>query len=71
MTDRDTCFLDVTPARWSYEAVSAVSELGLLVGDMDGYFHPEAGVSRRELALILTLVVHTEAAAEALPRLSG
>lgn len=71
LTQRQSCFADVPPDRWSYGAVTAVAELGLLTGDMDGNFHPEGTVSPTDLALVLNLTVWTEAAAEAMPELAA
>lgn len=67
----DTCFLDVMPNHWAYRAVTAATELGVMYGFDDGTFHPDDGVSRTQLALILTRIVHVSAANGAMPELAA
>lgn len=67
----DTCFLDVMPNHWAYRAVTAVTELGVMYGFDDGTFRPGEGVSRTQLALILTRIVHGSAASDTLPELAA
>ena len=63
-------FSDVSADRWSYPAVSAAVELGILYGTADGAFLPEAAVSGPELAAALMRLSASDAAAEALPELA-
>ena len=65
-----TCFSDVPPSRWSYEAVTAMVNLGVLYGTGDGAFEPESGVSGPELAAALMRIAASEDAAAALPGLA-
>jgi len=48
-----TAFPDVPPARWSYAAVSAMCELGVMPGRGDGSWRPDETLGGRELAAIL------------------
>lgn len=66
-----TCFFDVPPSRWSYEAVTAMVNLGVLYGTGDGAFSPEAGVSGPELAAALMRISASEEAAAAMPEVSA
>ena len=45
-------YADVKPDHWAYEAIVRVRELGLMVGDTNGQFRPEAAVTRAEMAAI-------------------
>jgi len=47
-----TPYKDVRPDYWAYQAIVQVRELGLMVGDTDGRFRPEAAVTRAEMAAI-------------------
>lgn len=64
-----SCFTDVAPDRWSYEAVSVMTELGILSEVQQGQFCPEQGVTRPELAEILIHLADNDAVAEVLPEL--
>lgn len=67
----DYCwFSDVQPDRWSYPAVSKAVKLGLLYGDTEGCFHPEASVTGPELALVLNRIANTLKGSETLPMLA-
>ncbi|MBB6735253.1 InlB B-repeat-containing protein [Cohnella zeiphila] len=46
-------FADIKPGYWAAEAVAAVSRAGLMTGDANGLFHPDAGVSRADMAAIV------------------
>lgn len=46
-------FSDMTPARWSWEAVGAMQRKGLLQGYPDGTFRPAATMTRAEAAVLL------------------
>ncbi|AZN39614.1 S-layer homology domain-containing protein [Paenibacillus albus] len=50
-------FRDVLPAAWYANDVAAVQEAGLVNGYEDGSFHPNADISRQELAVILSKVL--------------
>lgn len=47
-------FKDMAPARWSWNAVAAMQQNGLLQGYADGTFRPGATVTRAETAVLLT-----------------
>ncbi|QJC50489.1 metallophosphoesterase [Paenibacillus albicereus] len=46
-------FSDVKPGHWAVGAISRAAALGIVTGDADGRFRPDAGVSRAELAAML------------------
>ncbi|MDF2925268.1 MAG: glycoside hydrolase family protein [Paenibacillaceae bacterium] len=46
-------FTDMSPARWSWTAVAALADQGLLQGYGDGTFRPEAWITRAEAAALL------------------
>lgn len=68
--DAPTCFSDVPPSRWSYAAVTAMVNLGVLYGTQNGTFSPETGVTGPELAAALMRVAASETAAGCLPELA-
>jgi hypothetical protein len=49
----ETAFSDVPPGRWSYRAVSAMCELGVMPGRGDGSWRPEAALTGRMLSAVL------------------
>ncbi|KEO81883.1 S-layer homology domain-containing protein [Tumebacillus flagellatus] len=48
-----TTFSDVLPNGWASRYIEAVRKAGLMVGDGDGAFRPEAPVTREEMAALL------------------
>ena len=68
--DAPTCFCDVPPSRWSYTAITATVNLGVLYGTQDGAFSPEGGVTGPELAAVLMRIAASKTAAECLPELA-
>lgn len=50
----EPAFPDVPNDRWSAEAVRRSKELGFMTGYPDGLFKPEQGVTREELAVVIT-----------------
>ena len=69
--DAPTCFCDVPPSRWSYAAVTAMVDLGVLYGTQDGAFSPETGVTGPELAAALMRIAASETAAGCLTELAA
>lgn len=68
--DAPTCFCDVPPSRWSYTAITATVNLGVLYGTQDGAFSPEGGVTGPELAAVLMRIAASKTAAKCLPELA-
>lgn len=46
-------FPDVDAGAWYSDAVKYVSELGIIVGDIDGNFNPDKTVTRAEMAAVI------------------
>jgi hypothetical protein len=67
LAESRTAFFDVPPARWSYAAVSAMCELGVMPGRGDGGWAPEDELTGRELAQILNRLMGLSGAKEAFP----
>lgn len=64
-------FPDVSRKRWSWEAVTALTDLRILTGKTDGKYHPSDGVSRRELAGVLAQIAWTEQGRRAFPDIAA
>lgn len=62
-------FQDVPRRHWAYEAVKAVSSLGLMRGAPDGRFLPDRGLTGQELCVVLERVTQSDAAGKLLPEL--
>ncbi|XID92928.1 cadherin-like beta sandwich domain-containing protein [Paenibacillaceae bacterium WGS1546] len=45
-------YVDVRPNYWAYEAIGRMREQGLMQGDANGQFRPEAAITRAEMATI-------------------
>ncbi|USG65059.1 chitobiase/beta-hexosaminidase C-terminal domain-containing protein [Brevibacillus ruminantium] len=45
-------FADVEPSHWAAKAIQLVYSAGLMTGDADGLFHPNATVTRADMATI-------------------
>ncbi len=67
----ESAFRDVGRGHWAYEAVCAMAGLRLMLGDTDGNFRPEDGVTSEELAIILERVRAQESGKTALAALSS
>lgn len=67
----ESCFSDVPRTRWSYEAVTALSGLGVLYGTPEGAFKPEEGVSGEMLAAVLMRIAASEAGETTLSTLAA
>lgn len=52
-SDSASSFDDVSTTEWYYNSVRTAVEAGLMVGDANGTFRPQAAVTREELAVIL------------------
>jgi len=53
-TDNNPGFPDVKPGQWYYNNVAAAVDAGIIGGYPDGTFKPNNGISRQEVASILT-----------------
>ena len=53
-------FADVTPDDWAYQAVSELSEEGVVSGHPDGMFRGERNVTRYEMAQITARLLAKE-----------
>ena len=52
-----SAFPDVTPAHWAYAYICAARDAGLVVGDENGFFNPEAHVTNEEtVKMIVSLI---------------
>lgn len=52
-----SAFTDVTPAHWAYAYICAAKDAGLVVGDENGFFNPEAHVTNEEtVKMIVSLI---------------
>ena len=67
----ESAFRDVGCGHWAYEAVSAMAGLRLMLGDGNGNFRPDDGVTGEELSVILERVRAQESGKEALAALSS
>ena len=67
----ESAFRDVGCGHWAYEAVSAMAGLRLMLGDGNGNFRPDDGVTSEELSIILERVRAQESGKEALAALSS
>ena len=67
----ESAFRDVGSDHWAYEAVSAMAGLRLMLGDAEGNFRPDDGVTGEELSIILERVRAQEAGKAALPDLAS
>lgn len=63
-------FSDVPPSRWSYEAVTAMADLGVLCETAPGLFSPEESVTGPALASALTHLAASEKGARCLKTLA-
>lgn len=48
-----SAFLDVTTAQWSYAAIAAMTEKGILEGFPDGTFRPNGQMTRAQMATVM------------------
>lgn len=60
-------FSDLTPDRWSYEAIQTLCTRGLLSGYPDGRFVPDGAMSRGEFAVLLTRFLDARGVLGAVP----
>lgn len=52
-----SAFPDVTPTHWAYAYICAAKDAGLVVGDENGFFNPEAHVTNEEtVKMIVSLI---------------
>ncbi len=63
-------FADLTADHWAADYVEVAAELGVFKGYGDGSFHPDATISRLELATVMVRVLGLEKEAAALPPFS-
>jgi len=56
---------DIKPGYWAAEAIASLQRSGLMLGDDQGLFRPEAAITRAELASILSRLLPATAAADA------
>ena len=49
-------FIDVTENDWYFGAVSALADIGIVVG-ADGYFMPQKNISRQDIAVMVQKAV--------------
>ena len=59
-------FQDVAPGRWSFDAIAAMTRLGIVLGGTDGCFRPEQAVTWRELICVLDRIAFSDGGCEAL-----
>jgi hypothetical protein len=52
-TPQSPTFTDVKPDDWFYQAVETANHAGIEIGYHDGAFHPNAPISRQEIACVL------------------
>jgi hypothetical protein len=52
-TPKGQVFNDVNPDDWFYQAVETANHAGIEIGYHDGTFHPNAPISRQEIACVL------------------
>ena len=64
-------YLDLGPSHWAYPAVSALSNVRVMLGGADGYFRPGNGVTGPELSIILERIRASEAGKAAWPELAS
>ena len=67
----ESAFRDVGRNHWAYEAVRTMAGLRLMLGDGNGNFRPDDGVTGEELSVILERVRAQESGKEALAALSS
>ncbi len=67
----ESAFRDVGRNHWAYEAVRTMAGLRLMLGDTDGNFRPNDGVTGEELSIILERVRAQDSGKEALAALSS
>ena len=67
----ESAFRDVGRNHWAYEAVRTMAGLRLMLGDTDGNFRPNDGVTGEELSVILERVRAQDSGKEALAALSS
>lgn len=67
----ESAFRDVGCGHWAYEAVRTMAGLRLMLGDGNGNFRPDDGVTGEELSVILERVRAQESGKEALAALSS
>ena len=67
----ESAFRDVERNHWAYEAVRTMAGLRLMLGDTDGNFRPNDGVTGEELSVILERVRAQDSGKEALAALSS
>lgn len=67
----ESAFRDVGRNHWAYEAVRTMAGLRLMLGDGNGNFRPDDGVTGEELSIILERVRAQESGKEALAALSS
>ena len=67
----ESAFRDVGRNHWAYEAVRTMAGLRLMLGDTDGNFRPNDGVTGEELSIILERVRAQKSGKEALAALSS
>jgi len=52
----DIAFIDVTESAWYYEPVMKLANLGIILGNPDGSFCPDAHITRQDAAVIIKRV---------------
>ncbi len=62
-------FRDVAASAWSVPAIEAVKEAGLMKGDQDGRFRPQASVSMQELVALAVRTSHVNLTVDATTKL--
>ena len=67
----ESAFRDVGHDHWAYEAVRAMAGLRLMLGDAEGNFRPDDGVTGEELSIILERVRAQESGQTALFELAS
>ena len=67
----ESAFRDVGRGHWAYEAVRTMAGLRLMLGDGNGNFRPDDGVTGEELSIILERVRAQDSGKEALAALSS
>ena len=67
----ESAFRDVGSNHWAYEAVRTMAGLRLMLGDGNGNFRPNDGVTGEELSIILERVRAQDSGKEALAALSS
>ncbi len=69
-TDSDPGFTDVRPGQWYYDDVAAAKTAGYIEGYPDNKFKPNNGISRQEVAAILTRLLDLEETTDGLDSLT-